>query len=341
LAVFFGLVQKINISFMLCIHHHSTDPYFNIATDEYIFKHLKEDCFMLWRNDNAIIVGKHQNTLAEINVDYVKEKNIKVVRRLSGGGAVYHDLGNLNFSFTRTGENTEVVDFQRYTKPILEVLHKLGVDAKFEGRNDLTIDGKKFSGNAEHVFKNKVLHHGTVLFSSEMKDVSGALKISPLKYKDRAVKSIPKRVTNVEDHLKEKISLEEFTNKIMDHIIETHDDCRLYEFSEEDLKAIQKLRDEKYAAWDWNFGHSPNYNFRQGVRTKGGVVEVNLEVKKGIILEAKIFGDFFGVKDVKEIEAALINLPHEQDQIRERLSQFNIDEYFHQITIDDLMSGLF
>ena len=186
-----------------------------------------------------------------------------------------------------------------------------------------------------------MLHHGTVLFSSEMKDVSGALKISPLKYKDRAVKSIPKRVTNVEEHLKEKISLEEFTHKVMDHIIATHDDCKLYEFSEADLKAIQQLRDEKYATWDWNFGHSPNYNFRQGVKTKGGVLEINLEVKKGKILEAKIFGDFFGVKDVKEIEAALIDMPHEQDQIRAKLSQFDIDAYFHQITMDDLMSGLF
>ncbi len=166
---------------MLCIHHHSTDPYFNIATDEYIFKHLDEDCFMLWQNDNAIIVGKHQNTLAEINLDYVKEKDIKVVRRLSGGGAVYHDLGNLNFTFTRTSDKEDMVDFRRYTKPVLEVLQGLGIDAKFEGRNDLTIEGKKFSGNAEHVFKNKVMHHGTLLFSSEMKDVSGALKVNPLK----------------------------------------------------------------------------------------------------------------------------------------------------------------
>jgi lipoate-protein ligase A len=250
-------------------------------------------------------------------------------------------MGNLNYSFTRTGENSEMVDFKKYTLPILEVLQGLGVDARFEGRNDLTIDGKKFSGNAEHVFKNKVLHHGTLLFTSEMKNVSGALKINPLKYSDKAVKSVPKRVTNISDHLKIPITLEEFTQKIMDHIISTHDDCVLYEFTEKDLAAIQKIRDGKYATWEWNYGKSPDYNFKKGIRTDGGTLEMNLDVKDGIIKKVKIYGDFFNEKDIAEIEVALENTPHEESEIRKKFDHYEIGKYFHNMNTEDILTAMF
>jgi lipoate---protein ligase len=327
---------------MLIIRRHNTDPYFNLAMEEYVLKEVAEDSFMLWRNEPSIIVGKHQNTLAEINVDYVKKNGIKVVRRLSGGGAVFHDLGNLNFTFTMQGEGENLINFRKYTEPILEVLQNLGINARFEGRNDLTIEGKKFSGNAMHIWKGKVLSHGTLLFSSHMPDLGQALNVDPLKFTDKAVKSVHSRVTNISDHLKEPLDVMQFATLVEEHIMKKYPDAKLYEMSDLDHDMINRMVETKYGTWDWNFGYSPRYDLRKIIRTNSsGTLEFNLNVTDGQIRQVKIYGDYFNLRDTEEIELALEGIPHREDSIREALKSFNLSEYFNNITVSEFIDGMF
>jgi lipoate-protein ligase A len=306
-----------------------------------VLKAFTEDVFMLWRNEPCIIVGKHQNTLAEINIDFVKEKNIPVVRRITGGGTVFHDLGNINFTFIKNGVEEKLVDFRKFTLPIIEVLQQLGIEARFEGRNDLTIDGKKFSGNAEHVHKNRVLHHGTMLFASDLSQLSDALKVDPLKFTDKAVKSVKSRVTNISSHLEKPMDVIGFKDLIQNHLNEKFRDITFYQFSEEDKTKIYELVKTKYNTWEWNFGYSPQYNFKRQFKADGGNIEVNLEVKNGIIEKAKIYGDYFSLRDTAEIEELLVNQPHNPEIISQKLANIDIDLYFKHVTKDELIRGMF
>ena len=322
---------------MFCINDHHTDPYYNLAAEEYILKNFTDNCFMLWRNEPSVIVGRHQNSLAEINIDYVKQNNIKVVRRLSGGGAVFHDLGNINFTFIENVQNDKYIDFQKYTQPVIDVLRLLDVDARFEGRNDLVIDGRKFSGNAEHVYHNRVLHHGTLLFASELTDLSGALNVNPAKFTGKAIKSVRSRVTNISSHLREAIDPEQFRDMILRYMMDTYPDCRPYCYNAADMEAISKLRDEKYATWDWNFGQSPDYNMVNELQTDGGHIEVHLDVQNGIICRIRIFGDFFNIRDIAGLEQLLIGTCHNETSIRRKLAQINLADYLVNVTVDDLI----
>lgn len=325
---------------MFYISNDNVNPYFNLATEEYLLKNFTDNCFMLWRNEPCIVVGKNQNTLSEINYDYVKENKIPVVRRLSGGGAVFHDLGNINFTFISNNDSDSFLNFRKFTQPIIDVLDKLGMKAEFSGRNDLIVDGKKFSGNAQYNYKNRILHHGTLLFSSNMIDLSASLKVKPSKFKGKSVKSVVSRVTNISEHLINPLSIFEFKALVMNHIMELYKDGLIYSFTEKDLENIGQMVKEKYDTWEWNFGNSPNYSLSKEKRFEGGSVEFNLDVEKGIIKNIKLYGDFFGKCDVSEIEKSLIGVKHSEAAIKIALSKFDLRNYFLNISEAELLEGL-
>ncbi|MEA1873514.1 MAG: lipoate--protein ligase [Bacteroidota bacterium] len=326
---------------MLVVKSPSRNAYFNIAAEEYLLKTIEEDVFLIYINEPAIIVGKHQNTLAEINKPFVEANGIKVVRRLSGGGAVYHDQGNLNFSFhMKNDENDDFVDFTKFTKPVVDLLNRMGVRAHFKGRNDLVIGDKKFSGNAKTKYRDKILQHGTILFDSKMKVLFDALKVNPLKFRDKAVKSVRSRVTNIVDLFPEAMNIEDFSEKLMNYVIELYSNAKPYILTDEDRFEIEKLVDEKYATWEWNYGASPEYNFNKGIKTNAGYIEFHLDVKEGIIRKARIFGDFFAAKPIKDIEKQLLNQRHDAQSLLLVLASLNLEQYFGEVTAHEVLDGL-
>lgn len=326
---------------MLFLLSGTTNPYFNLATEEYLMRNKEDDIFYLYRNDPSIIVGTNQNTLSEINYDYVKEQDLPVVRRLSGGGAVFHDLGNLNFCFISNATDNSEKSFKAFTTPILEALQLLGVDAKFSGRNDLTIEDKKFSGNAQHFYKNRILHHGTLLFSSNMADLSKALKPKNIKFEGKSVKSVRSRVTNISSHLKKDMEITEFVKHIMDYIKEKESTQSLYTLSPKEVNIINELVDTKYSNWDWTYGKSPDYSLYKAIRYEGGTVDYHFNVKDGFITDLKIFGDFFNKEPIKTIEKALKGVQHEEGKIKAILSAYSLSDYLKGIDLDTFVTGLF
>ena len=270
----------------------------------------------------------------------MRQNNIPVVRRLTGGGGV-SDLGNLNFSFIVTDEKEKAISFKKYTAPILDVLNSLGVKAYLEGRNDLLIDGMKFSGNAKAVMLGRVIQHGTVMFDSKIEELTKALKANPLKFKDKAVKSVRSRVTTVNQHLAEPVKMEEFIRLLQKRVKQQYPDLKEYSFSEAETQGIQQLCDEKYDQWSWNYSESPSYSNHRGMRSNAGTIEVYFEVKKGKIEGIRFFGDYFGQEDSAELEAQLTGADHNEESLRRLLSELGVERYFGDVDAEDILKMMF
>ena len=321
---------------MICIKDHRTDPYFNLAAEEYLLRNSTEEYFMLWQNEPSIVVGKHQNALAEIDLMYAREKGFKVARRISGGGTVFHDLGNLNFSFISNGEEGKLINYRKFATPIVEVLGKLGVEGTFSKRDDILIDGMKISGNASHVYKQRVLHHGTLLFSSDLADLSNALKTSPGSFSDKAVKSVRSKVTNISDYLPREMDVSEFRDTIMNHILESREGTAAYEYSDADVVAINRLREERFSTWEWNFGYSPRYVFKKEGAAGKGKLTVEMKVVSGIIEELFIQCNFLGRTDTIMLEKLLSGIRHDPLFIEENLRKNEIELERIGLSIEEL-----
>lgn len=320
-----------------------TDPQINLAIEEYALKNLdiNETYLLFYINEPSIIIGKNQNTIEEINTEYVESKGVKVVRRLSGGGAVYHDLGNLNFSFITKDDGESFHNFRKFTEPVVVALKKLGVNAELSGRNDLEVEGRKISGNAQFSTKGRMFSHGTLLLNSEIENVVSALKVKKDKIESKGIKSVRSRVANISEFLTEKLEISEFRSLLLKNIYEGQEEIPEYVLTEEDWEKINQLSKERYQNWEWNYGKSPKFNLQHSHRFPVGSIDVRLEVNKGVIENCKIYGDFFGVGDVCEIEEKLTGTRYEKGEIEKALTDIDTTHYFGNVSRDEFLNLLY
>lgn len=320
-----------------------TDATLNLALEEWAVRNLdleNEDYLLFYINRNAIIIGKHQNTIEEINSEYVKEKDIQVVRRISGGGTVYHDDGNLNFSFLTKFSQDSIHNFKKFTEPVVKTLNELGVKAELNGRNDITVDGKKISGNAQFSNTKAMFSHGTVLFNSNLEDVVEALNVKIDKIESKGIKSIRSRVANISEYLNENMSIFDFREKLLESIFGSSENYPVLNLRENQWKEVHELANSKYRNWDWNYGRSPEFNIQKIKRFDFGQIDARIDVKDGTIRNLKIYGDFLAHGDTIEVESKLIGKKYKEEEMIEALKELDMNHHIGNINKEDFVKFL-
>ena len=322
---------------MRYIKNPSTNPYYNMAFDEYCLESLPMDepVFYLWQNRPAVIVGFNQEVNTEVNLDFLKENGIDLVRRVTGGGAVYHDLGNLNYTIVGRSENLER-DYPEYASIMAKALQSLGVPATLSGRNDILVEGRKVSGFAKRVCKNRLMVHGTLMYNVDVDVLTKVLNPSNTKLQSKGIASVRSRVANLCDYLPEIPNIQTFSNRL-EEILSCNNADTEYQLSDTDLANIQLLTDKKFATWEWNYGRSPKATLSHSSRLACGTVEIHLTLTENRISSCRFGGDFLGNLPATDLESALIEVIYDTENIEKRLSSFTISDYFDGVTVEELV----
>ncbi|WP_100065838.1 lipoate--protein ligase [Miniphocaeibacter massiliensis] len=322
---------------MIVIENNNLDPAYNHALEEYLFNNYEDDIFIIWRNKPCILLGRNQNIYKEVNIDYCIENNMDIVRRLSGGGTIYCDKEIIQYTFIT--KEREGNSFAYFTKPIIDSLAKLGLNGEFTGRNDLIIDGKKFSGNAQYHNGGKVLHHGSILYGGNMENMKNALRPNPLKFVGKNVNSVAARVGMLKDEM--DLSVTEFMDHITETVLEDFNIKEITKINEVMESEVQKIRTERFASDSWNYGKSPSCGIKHSVKHDFGIVEYGIDLAGGVINDIIINGDFFGKDDIKKFSSRLIGLKFTEKDFREALYTNKISDYIDGMTTEVFIGDIF
>lgn len=318
----------------------STDPAYNLAFEEWVLQSRRVGNYLLlWQNDNTIVIGQNQNAEAEIDRAFVESHKIRVVRRMTGGGAVYHDLGNLNYSFITDVENAETITYERFTGPIVQALKQLGLSAEASGRNDILVEGRKVSGTAQRLLGGRVLHHGTLLFDSNPDMIAGALRVDPSKFQSKSTQSVRSRVGNIRAFLRQDMTLTDFWEYLKEYL--GGGNLLAGSLTEEELAQVRRLQAEKYDTWEWNFGRSPQFSMTNRRKWDGGILEAGVNVENGRITDLRFYGDFLSLCPLTPLEEAVKGCPFRRDTVAAVLDGFVVRNYFGTITKQEILDTIF
>lgn len=324
---------------MIYVKNDNVNPGLNHAIEEYFMKETDDDVFMLWRNDLTVLLGKNQYTRAEIDVDTAEERGVKVIRRLSGGGTVYCDLGNMQYSFiTNTDKGNVESSFEEFAKPVVEGLKNLGLNAKFTGRNDILIDDKKVSGNAQYRHGKRIIHHGTLLFDVDVENLTAVLNSRPIKFINKNVKSVKSRIGTIKEY-DIGMDVEEFMDYLSDFIIKYHGITDVRELDQEILDGSQKYL-ERWEDRDWNYGRDYDNFIERAVRHPFGLVDYMMVLDGNKIKEISILGDFFEIQDVEDFSKELKGLELSEEALTKKLAELPVSDYISGMENQDLIEDL-